>query len=69
MEVHMRYNAGKLFTATFVAGVAALAFSTGVKADSLDTQIPCAGISVALSNYIETVDNSETQIIALLPKR
>lgn len=65
----MRHNAVKLLAATFVAGVTTLAFSTGIKAYSLDTQIPCAGISVALSNYIETVDNSETQIVALLPEK
>jgi len=55
--------AGSVFCAlTFVAGIS-------VHASTLDTEIPCAGMSVALSNYKEAVKNPETQIVGLLPDK
>ncbi|MCR5837906.1 MAG: C40 family peptidase [Lachnospiraceae bacterium] len=65
----MKQSSLKVLTLGLAVGAIALVCGGQIKAETLDTEIPCAGISVALNNYIDTVENPETQIVELLPTK
>jgi len=65
----MKSSSLKVLTLGLAIGALSFAFGSQTKAETLDAEIPCAGISIALNNYIDTVENPETQIVELLPTK
>ena len=65
----MRFSLGKMVALGILAGTITVGASVSVSAAELDTEIPGAGISIALNGYIEGADNPEAEIASLLPEK
>ena len=65
----MRISIGKLLVTGLVFGAVTFVPGVIVSASELDTEVPVAGISVVLNDYMDASEDAETEIAELLPEK